>query len=176
MCHPGTLCAAVRSLQATLAIRPNGDLHLCYQLKADLTRILIPEPTLPQMTDGLWQHTCFEAFITADNGSGYHEFNFSPSGQWAAYAFDGYRSRRPWTAQQSPNIQVERTDTRFKLEADIAASDLPPNASRLLYRLGLTAVIETVDKNLSYWALHHPGIKPDFHQPQGFVQSFSASG
>ena len=32
-------------------------------------------------------------------------------------------------------------------------------------RIGLSAVIETTDGALSYWALAHPAEKPDFHHP-----------
>ena len=34
-------------------------------------------------------------------------------------------------------------------------------------RLGLSAVIEASDATLSYWALHHPPGKPDFHHADG---------
>ena len=30
-------------------------------------------------------------FIRPEDGEGYYEFNFSPSGEWAAYRFSGYR-------------------------------------------------------------------------------------
>ncbi|WP_157385826.1 DOMON-like domain-containing protein [Methylosarcina fibrata] len=176
LCHPGAGCASVRSLQAELEFRPDGGVHLCYTLTADLSRILIPEPRQPRTADGLWRHTCFEAFIAAEDGSRYHEFNFSPSGQWAAYAFDNYRVPRPWAARQPPDIRIQRTDVRLKLWADIAAADLPPNERRQPYRLGLTAVIETVDNPLSYWALRHSGPRPDFHRREGFTLSFAALG
>ena len=33
----------------------------------------------------------------------------------------------------------------------------------------LSAVIETTDGAMSYWALAHPSAKPDFHHPDSFV-------
>jgi hypothetical protein len=36
-------------------------------------------------------------------------------------------------------------------------------------RLGLSAVIERADGGHSSWALAHPGERPDFHDPAGFV-------
>jgi hypothetical protein len=36
-------------------------------------------------------------------------------------------------------------------------------------RLGLTAVIEAADGTLSYWALHHPAARADFHNGGGFT-------
>jgi hypothetical protein len=44
----------------------------------------------PERTDGLWQTTCCEMFLR--QAAGYREINLSPSGNWAAYGFDGYRS------------------------------------------------------------------------------------
>jgi hypothetical protein len=43
--------------------------------------------------------------------------------------------------------------------------ELPIGATRL----GLSAVIETVDGFFSYWALAHPSDKPDFHHPDSFI-------
>ena len=38
-----------------------------------------------------------------------------------------------------------------------------------LLLLGLAAVIESGNGDLSYWALKHPPGKPDFHHAHGFV-------
>ena len=35
--------------------------------------------------------------------------------------------------------------------------------------LGLSAVLEYQNLELSYWALCHPGAQPDFHHPNSFV-------
>src|SRR6185312_16219939 len=56
-----------------------------YVLRADMARVRVPQPDRPERADGLWKHTCFEAFISAAGLSGYYELNFSPSGQWAIY-------------------------------------------------------------------------------------------
>jgi hypothetical protein len=36
-------------------------------------------------------------------------------------------------------------------------------------RVGLTAVVESTDGRLTYWALAHPSPAPDFHHADGFV-------
>jgi hypothetical protein len=36
-------------------------------------------------------------------------------------------------------------------------------------RLGLSAIIEDVAGNISYWAARHAAGKPDFHHPDSFV-------
>jgi hypothetical protein len=174
-CHTGTACLAVQRLNVELETLRNGNLRLRYALTGDPAQLLIPAPLPPEMADGLWQHTCFEAFIAAEGDDRYHEFNFSPSGQWAAYAFSGYRVHRDWTASRTPGINFTLTDKRLLLEADIAAEDLPSNLRNKPFELGLAAVIETADGQRSYWALHHPAANPDFHHRGGFVQSFKTA-
>jgi len=156
ICHPSAGNTAVTSLLVELQPLPEGRLRLRYQLTGDLKQLRIPAPQPPAAVDGLWEHTCFEAFIAVEGDAGYHEFNFSPSGRWAAYAFSDYRVRNAWTASLAPTIGVTRTDEHLLLEAVIASADLPPNRAGKAFQLGLTAVIEANDGNRSYWALHHP--------------------
>jgi hypothetical protein len=171
-CHTGTPCADVEHLNVELVILPDGNLCLRYELTGDPAQLRIPAPRPPKMTDGLWRHTCFEAFIAVKGNEDYHEFNFSPSGEWSAYAFSGYRKQREWSAGQTPRIHFAQRGHGLLLEAVIAAANLPPNPHNKPFQLGLTAVIETVDGRHSYWALHHPSAHPDFHHREGFVQSF----
>ena len=138
-------------------------------MTGDLAQIRIPAPQPPAAVDGLWEHTCFEAFIAVEGKASYHEFNFSPSGQWAAYAFSDYRVRSAWTISQAPVINFAQSYGHLLLEAVIAAADLPQNIADKPLQLGLTAVIETNDGSRSYWALHHPEARPDFHHRAGFI-------
>ena len=116
--------------------------------------------------DGLWQHTCCEAFVAAVDGVEYHEFNFSPSGQWAAYRFLVYRERdtddQPSVA---PTIGFQRLPEGFRLDALIARELLPAACQ---FHIGLTAVIEAAVGGNSYWALAHCATQPDFHLRQSF--------
>ncbi len=170
ICHASTACTAVECLKVEVETLLNGNLCLRYELTGDPAQLRIPFPQLPEMADGLWQHTCFEAFIAVEGDDRYHEFNFSPSGQWAAYAFSGYRTHCDWTASRTPGINFTLRNQRLLLEADIAAEDLPPNLLNKPFWMSLAAVIETVEGQHSYWALHHPAAKPDFHHRDGFVQ------
>jgi len=142
-----------------------GDLTLCYRLDGEIGALAIPAAKPPAAADGLWRHTCFEAFVAGET-PGYHEFNFSPSGQWAAYAFSQYREQTPWAIGKAPIIDMAQSPRQLRLTAHIEAADLPL-AGRL--RLGLTAVIESADGALSYWALRHPCARPDFHDRAGFA-------
>lgn len=166
-CHPLASNHSVQSLTADIDRSPDGGLMLRYRLEGDLTKILIPQAKPPSANDGLWLHTCFEAFVAHETAD-YYEFNFSPSGEWAAYGFDGYRERTSWSIGRPPAVEVSQELHQLLLTARIAPADLPA-AGRL--QLGLSAVIESADGALSYWALHHPGERPDFHDRAGFVHS-----
>jgi hypothetical protein len=170
-CHPATPNDAITFLTVEIERSAQSGLTLRYRLAGNLEKILIPAPRPSAARDGLWRHTCFEAFAAAETAT-YREFNFSPSGAWAAYAFGAYRTQIPWTIGMPPAIEVSRSQDQLLLTAHIAADDLP-TGGRLT--LGLTAVIESVDGNLSYWALHHPGERPDFHDRTGFVYPLAPS-
>lgn len=114
-------------------------------------------------TDGLWRSTCFEVFARLRDGR-YAEFNISPSGEWAAYGFNGYRENMTNLKGPVRVIRAARSGDLFELDAIIDWKDWP-----FIDRIGLSAVIEDVDGGLSYWALTHPSDNPDFHHPDSFV-------
>jgi hypothetical protein len=143
-------------------------------LEGGLSRIRVPEPGLPRFTDNLWQHTCFEMFIRQDGFDAYHEFNFSPSGEWAAYAFERYREAKPASdATLDPQITLSCGAERLELNARVRLDRLSSGA---VLTLGLSAVIEDTDGTLSYWALGHPADKPDFHHPDAFTLELGEIG
>jgi len=61
---------------------------------------------------------------------------------------------------------VRRSARRLALEAEVLLE--PPPLTRSI-RLGLSAVVESVDGGLSYWAMRHPPGKPDFHHVDAFA-------
>lgn len=113
--------------------------------------------------DGLWRTTCFEAFAKSA-GSGYAEFNLSPSGEWAAYQFDSYRAGMASLDGSVQVDDVERATGVLEIRAILNWQGWPHAT-----RLALSAVIEDVDGAISYWAVNHPSDKPDFHHPDSFV-------
>lgn len=176
LCHPATPCGAALRLTVSLAPAARASAsgwRLRYELRGNLPALRIPAPAAPGPADGLWQHTCFEAFVAVRGARAYREFNFSPSGQWAAYAFTEERvhdpSAEPALRDVHPVIDWMDTPESFVLQAWLPASAWPTGTAAQPLALGLSAVIETHDRDLSYWALHHPGPRPDFHHRGGFV-------
>src|SRR5262245_25400551 len=91
--HPETRSQVVHGIDVQVCWLQNGTLVFTYILRSDYGRLRIPSPRLPTKVDGLWRHTCFEAFVSVPGDSAYQEFNFSPSGEWAGYHFREYRDR-----------------------------------------------------------------------------------
>ena len=167
VCHPQTPSQAIRGIGVVVDGAADGFLTVTFVLEGDLYGLRVPEPRLSRREDNLWRHTCFETFVMAGEGPGYREFNFSPSGVWAAYAFRSYReSGRELEVDPGPEITVRRTRDRLELDAGIRPDFLPPGRS---LRLGMSAVVEDADGVLSYWALRHPPGKPDFHHIDAFA-------
>lgn len=130
--------------------------------------LVVPPPVaVPAHTDGLWQTTCFELFLK--EGEGYREINLSPSGHWAAYGFDGYRSGMVRAPLPAPQIIAEPGGD-FALTASLPL-DLIQSASHA----SLTAVIEETGGHKSYWAVAHAPGCPDFHAPSCFILSLGAA-
>jgi hypothetical protein len=172
-CHPLTPSRAIRDIDAVVGVTSGGSLTLAFALEGDLAGLRIPEPRPSRRVDGLWRHTCFEAFVMAGEGPGYREFNFSPSGEWAVYAFRGYRDGGEMEVEQPPGIAVRRSGDRLELAVEIPPACLPPGGA---LRLGLAAVVEDAHGGLSYWALRHPAGLPDFHHIDAFALPLDLHG
>lgn len=178
LAHPATPCPAVRALHAQAGWADAHTLRLRYTLTGDLPRLRLPAPApRPAAADGLWQHTCFEAFIGSATDSRYHEFNFSPCGHWAAYAFAAERTRCAAGAPlPAPRMHCTRAAHTLTLTAELPLHALPPATPGQPWPLGLSAVIETADGALHYWALRHPAARPDFHARAGWAAALPAPG
>ncbi len=161
--------SAVRQLSVHVTRPQPARLVLEYDLQGALAQMSIPAAaggTTEGHTDGLWRHTCMEAFVRAAPRGPYLEFNLAPSGQWAAYRFSGYReAMAPLTAIRRPHIELRTQPHALLLRADIA---LPPELADAGLQLAIAAVVENAQGQLTYWALRHGGERPDFHRPDGF--------
>jgi len=170
--HPDSRCEAVTRVDVEIARSGVGGLLLHYFLSGRMSGLVLPPATVPTRADELWRHTCFEAFLRASTGEAYYEFNFAPSGQWAIYRFDRYRSgMRVATEIDAPCIDMQSHDAGFEMEVLLTLADLPNESA---WRIGLSAVIEETNGRKSYWVLAHPRGKPDFHHSDCFALELPA--
>ena len=169
ICHPDTPTDAVKSILANVERVLADRIAITFHLKGDMQRIMQPVLNPNRRKDGLWHHTCFEAFLKAGGAKGYTEYNFATSGEWAAYCFSEYRSGRTDAELKKPDMVVRISRFRMFLVAYLTA-DLPPLS------LALSAVIEEIDGTKSYWALAHPPGKPDFHHRDCFALELAPPG
>ena len=147
------------------SLGPVATTNIWFGVGAPADRFVIPAVVEPERADGLWQSTCFEAFLRAAGGESYREWNFAPAGNWAAYDFASYRDGMAAPEVRSPPyIRMEDNLTWWGVGATIAVD------AGTEWRLGLSAVLEEKDGTKSYWALAHPpGDKPDFHHADCFA-------
>lgn len=174
--HPSTPNDAVRSLAVQLRAEEPGILVFQYSLVADMFRIRVPLPGAGRRADTLWEHTCFEAFVAPADAPGYHEFNFSPSLDWAIYRFSAYREGMSRAERGgAPEISVRRCDGGLELESMVRLGHLAELRDARHLRIAIAAVIEDDAGGLSYWGLRHAPGKPDFHHPNGFALEVARS-
>lgn len=175
-CHPALQCEYVDAIDVRADWVLLDQLSLRYRVTGQLGRLRLPATGQPAFTHGLWQHTCFEAFVTLDGARAYLESNFSPSGEWALYTFDDYRlGMQPHRPRQSPVVVCRRGDDVLEIDVTLHLGDwLAPAADDL--RMGAAAVLEDRHGQLSYWALAHPSARPDFHHADSFVMPLPRAG
>lgn len=154
------------SLEAEVQRTPHG-LRLWFALRAPAHLLQLPAPALPGFADQLWQRTCLEAFVAPTAGTAYREFNFSPSGQYAEYHFSDERVRIDASpSPAAPRMQWSINDQGLELVVEVALGGVASTQGLLI---GLTAVLEDRQDQVSHWALHHPKDRPDFHDRRGWT-------
>lgn len=161
------------------ASRRDRRLEIRYRLAGAIDQLVLPEAvSSPCRRDGLWQSTCFEAFIANVGETAYQEVNLSPSGDWNIYRFSRYRvCPEPEPAglpvQSRFDAQPEALSVALSFDLFPALGDQLGQA--LTLELALTVVLEHRGGSLSHWALAHPGPEPDFHDRRGFLLQIPAA-
>ena len=166
--HPDRPAGSVRSIHVDIVVSAGG-VRLRYTVDG-ATQMVCPDAAEPKRTDELWKTTCFELFAQPEGEDAYVEFNFSPSRQWAAYAFDGHRAGMRDLPLDAPHVGSIAEADRFVLDVNLGAVALDLSAARL----GATAIVEERDGTRSFWALGHAPGAPDFHNRDCFTARLSA--
>jgi hypothetical protein len=152
-------------------VRDGETLRMRFRIPDDPSRLNLPVRKEPRRADGLWERTCFECFIREPGSKRYHEFNLSPSTEWAHYEFDDYRSGRADSEMPGPVVKAFAAPHRFELSTRIWI----PELGKADWRVGISAIVEERGGRKSYWALAHPPGEPDFHHPDCFALELPAA-
>ncbi|MBO9498407.1 MAG: DOMON-like domain-containing protein [Novosphingobium sp.] len=163
--HPAHPPLSVRAIEARVIGFDASLLRLRWRIEG-AAKLVVPVFAGKGRADGLWETTCFEAFLKPEGGAAYVELNLSPSERWAAYDFATYRdgmAQRPFPHEPHCAIRVGTDLTIF--DAAVPSAGLPA----LPAAMGLSAVIEEKGGVKSYWAMTHASEKPDFHDAACFA-------
>jgi hypothetical protein len=167
--HPNFAPGEVKGVTVRWAELPGNRLMLRYMVEG-ARALSVPAFHGRGRGDELWKTTCFELFLYDGSGR-YREFNFSPSGQWAAYEFSAYRKLEGnFEPKQIPELKHEQGENLFVMTVFLDSRDIV--GAELA---GLAAVIEEQGSRPSYWALNHAGLQPDFHAPACFKLTLEAA-
>ncbi|PSB03797.1 DOMON-like domain-containing protein [Merismopedia glauca] len=151
--------------------RKSNIFSICYQVSGNIAQIYVPAPkTVISRQRELWETTCLEFFLGIKNSPRYWEFNLSPSGDWNIYRFTDYRQgMEEEKAIASLPFQVNQESHLFQLDLELDLAPMMELDTEL--DLGITAVIQSQQGEISYWGLTHCGTQPDFHLRDSFVVS-----
>ena len=171
-CHHDTPSKSVSDLSAEIRRQVDGEVSIRYHLQAEVDELKIDRSGAAVRRDGLWKTTCFEAFFRQMGSDAYFEYNFAPSGAWAAYHFAGYRDgMTDLPMVRAPRIVCAVEQNQISLQTFFK---LPDDLSQCDVSVAITAVIEEADGMKSYWSLAHPDSAPDFHHPDCFTFRLTA--
>lgn len=148
--------------------RQNGILIITYRLAGNIESVTLPLPQAPPARrDGLWKGSCFECFVQAVGHDDYHEINLAPNGDWNVYHFTKYRAGM---VEESAIDRIESTCLVEREGATIRCSVPLDNCYPVTscMQVGISCVLLHRSGTPSYWALKHPGLKPDFHDSRSF--------
>jgi hypothetical protein len=168
--HPSSVPTGIDQVEVT-ARRSGQQLKLHYRCAATEGAIVLPPASEPGRADGLWRATCCEAFLRRAGGEAYLEFNFSPSGQWAAYMFSDYRAGMREIEIASPQMVFETNAAGFDLRVEV---EMPEEWSGD-WNCALTVVLLDRAGQPSHWSLRHPPGRPDFHHSSNFALALPAA-
>ena len=171
MCHPQSDAGGIEAINVTATLGQGGEIELVYRITGAIEALKIAGPAIPDRVDGLSKNTCFELFVGNSEDKSYLEYNFAPSGQWAAYQFSGYRAGMAQLEARAPIVSVEKSGDVLAVSVTVPLPDMTRHAD---LSLGISAVVATKSGKISYWALAHSAGSPDFHHKDCFALKLEA--
>ena len=173
LCHGDHLPRRVKDVRASVSLDAAGNAALQYIVDCPAHLMEIGYRKSPERLDNLWQTTCFELFVRRPDDAAYLEYNFAPSGDWAHYAFSGYRADMPEPLTDGPVIEARAQGNQYFVDVEFL---LPPEYRCQKLQVAVTAIVEEAQSATSYWALAHGDGPADFHDPACFIHEVTAAG
>jgi hypothetical protein len=171
MCHPQSDAVGIAAIDVTATLGQGGEIKLVYRVTGALEALKIADRAIPNRADGLWKNTCFELFVGNSEDKSYLEYNFAPSGQWAAYQFSGYRAGMTELETRAPIMSMAQSVDVLTVFVTLY---VPYTERHADLWVGISAVVVTKSGEISYWALAHPVGSPDFHHKDCFALKLEA--
>jgi hypothetical protein len=168
--QPFTPVQDLPDLRVTVDLsRRSNTAALSYAIRGPIQEIVVPaQVETPLRKGGLWEETCLEVFLAVKGVQPYWEVNLSPSGHWNVYRFSAYRQgMQEESAFAALPFRVERGKDSFLLNVELPLDGIVSPETPL--EMGISAVIKLRSNQMAYWALSHPGQKPDFHRRESFI-------
>lgn len=171
--HPSQADAAAGfAVTCRVVPMPANRVRLSWTVRGPIDALVVAEQADASRQDGLWEATCFEAFVRPVGQSVYREYNLAPSSLWQAYDFDSYRDGSRVAEQETPDFARSEDVDRLTVAATFALPEAWRDAD---LDLGLTTVLEHRDGTKTLWALCHGDGAPDFHDGDCFVARVTAT-
>lgn len=168
-------CAMVASLECSVEVSKSG-LQLQYNLTGELDAIMWPgqspvsKAPSEVRTWKLWEHSCFECFISSANENAYFEINLSPSGDWNTFHFtntrENMREASDLVVKDLLFEPISRDQIRLSASLDFIKTSIDS-----FNLINLCSVIEDSKNGCHYFAVQHPENRPDFHNRDFFVEN-----
>lgn len=118
---------------------------------------------------GLWRHDVAELFVAAPDGSGYLEFNLSPTGAWWLERFGAPREARPLDAL--PEVMTHGSPDGASSWSAALAVPLDWLRETIAWgpdsRLNVCMILDSPKQRFLTATDLGPG-EPDFHRPERF--------
>lgn len=146
-----------------------SSIYISYKLKGELPTIDLGEghPHHARVMK-LWEKSCFELFIKTQEDS-YIEFNFSPEFEWNCFYF----AKKGETLAEYARVDSVKMDILLSLDVfhlivELDKKKFPDGFFQGPLKAGITSVIKEKNGKVSYWALSHHDIRPNFHDFRSF--------
>jgi hypothetical protein len=170
------------SITADLTLMSANTAEICFKWIDPKHEIVMPAPKHAGRVVGLWESTCFEAFIQPSPENQpqfvqnltapvrYYETNFSFDKSWNVFGFTDYRT--PTTPTELVEAKILSFDVQSNQMKTVLQVD---GADWRKVSISLCAVVVTRSYGKSYWSFKHADDKANFHHFDSFIIERSLS-